>query len=82
MQSYLLQFIDTTDNTSIVLLLSSSLKLGTDDSFADDGCIGREHSKKYPGNFCGLGSGFNFIKQVMIFFITKTSFEYSGSYGT
>ena len=81
MQNDLVQFMDITDITCIVLLLSGSFKLGTDDAFADNGSIGRDHSKKYPGNFCGLGSGFNFIKQVMIFFIAKTSFEYGGSHG-
>ena len=75
------QLMYTTGNNFFLLLLSRSLELLADDPFADDGCIGCEHPKKYPGNFCSLGSGLHLLKQVMIFFITKTTFQYGSPYG-
>src|SRR6266542_1496819 len=40
-------------------------------SFGDRYSIAGKHSKKYPGCFCCLCSGFYFIEQVMIFFHYK-----------
>ena len=48
-------------------------------SFGDGHGIGGMDAKENPEDFGFLVSGFNFLKSVMVFFISKTAFQSGGS---